>query len=88
MSPATNCKHDLYRNHYSPGGMSGIPRPAATPFPGPAIKPLPSSSLLGGGPSTLIDTTVSPLTMTKPNVRFCSTSGAGSAGSAPFAFLP
>ena len=56
---------------------SPIPRPAATPRPGPAVNPL-SSAEIGGGPSTLTLTMVSPLRITKPRVRFCCVVGAGS----------
>ena len=56
-------------------GATAIPRPAALPTPGPptALAILRRSSW-GGGPSTDMDTTVSPRTSTSPSVRFSSRS--------------
>jgi len=59
------------------GGIMPIPRPAGIPRPGPTGNVLfLSSSTVGGGPSTLRLTTVSPRRMTSPRVRFISCSGA------------
>lgn len=53
--------------------MPPIPLPAGAAFPGPGIRLAVGSSLgAGGGPSTEIETTVSPLKMTKPSVLFTS----------------
>jgi hypothetical protein len=71
-----------------PGPPRGIPRPAGTPLPGPAIKPVLSSPSTGGGPSTVTDTIVSPRKMTRPSVRFCCTVGAASSAGAVLDFLP
>lgn len=51
-----------------------MPLPAGAALPGPGMRLAVGSSLdAGGGPSTEMETTVSPLKMTKPNVRLTST---------------
>lgn len=84
--PAQTCSHSrLCMISPAPRGM---PRPAGTPFPGPAANPLLSSPAVGGGPSTVTLTIDSPRRMTRPSVRFCCTDGAASVGLASFAFFP
>ena len=85
MNYLTKCS---IKERNAPGPPNGIPRPAGTPLPGPAIKPVLSSPSTGGGPSTVTDTIVSPRRITRPSVRFCCTVGAASVIVAPFAFLP
>lgn len=59
------------------GGIIPMPRPAGMPRPGPTGSAFfLSSSTIGGGPSTLRLTTVSPRKITSPSVRFISCSGA------------
>uniref|UniRef100_A0A3B3B7P8 Uncharacterized protein n=1 Tax=Oryzias melastigma TaxID=30732 RepID=A0A3B3B7P8_ORYME len=64
-----------------PTPLTGTPRPAARPTPGPPATPHLSYWLkatltsLGGGPSTVIETRFSPLSRTKPSTRFSSRSG-------------
>jgi len=58
------------------GGIMPIPRPAGIPRPGPTGSAFfLSSSTMGGGPSTLKLTTVSPRSITRPSVLFISCSG-------------
>ena len=59
-------------------GAMPIPRPAAWPDPGPPLAPATAlrRSSWGGGPSTDMETTVSPRTSTNPSVRFSSRSSA------------
>lgn len=76
------------KTKHVPGPPRGIPRPAGTPLPGPASRPVLSSPSTGGGPSTVTDTIVSPRRITRPSVRFCCTVGAASSAGAVLAFLP
>mmetsp|Transcript_42999 Transcript_42999/g.138175 ORF Transcript_42999/g.138175 Transcript_42999/m.138175 type:complete len:227 (+) Transcript_42999:471-1151(+) len=57
-------------------GAIAMPRPAAFATPGPPSAPATGlrRSSWGGGPSTDMDTTVSPRTSTRPSVRFSSRS--------------
>ena len=87
--PALAEIHPLQKKtKHVPGPPRGIPRPAGTPLPGPASRPVLSSPSTGGGPSTVTDTIVSPRRMTRPSVRFCCTVGAASSAGAVLAFLP
>ena len=58
------------------GPPMAIPRPAALPEPGPPAAPTTARrrSSCGGGPSTDMETTVSPRMSTRPSVRFSSRS--------------
>lgn len=60
------------------GALTGTPRPAALPTPGPGTTPgigtLGMLSSVGGGPSTVIDTMFSPLNNTNPSTLFSSRS--------------
>jgi hypothetical protein len=84
-SPGPPAPQNLKKNLPAP---SGIPRPAGTPFPGPAVNPPEASAVDGGGPSTVTLTIDSPRRMTRPSVRFCWTEGAASVVFVSFAFLP
>ena len=57
-------------------GASAIPRPAALATPGPPSAPATGLRLssCGGGPSTDMETTVSPRIKIRPSVRFSSRS--------------
>ena len=59
-------------------GAIAMPRPAAFPDPGPPAAPATAfrRSSWGGGPSTDMETTVSPRTSTRPSARFSSRSSA------------
>ena len=57
--------------------MGGIPLPADLPMPGPPVadaEVLSLASVVGGGPSTVMDTTSSPRRMTRPNTLLSSLS--------------
>ncbi|KAL0914374.1 hypothetical protein M5K25_014718 [Dendrobium thyrsiflorum] len=62
-------------------GAVGMPRPAALPIPGPAraeaVDAFARDSSGGGGPSTVMDTTSSPRSRTRPRVRRSSRSSGG-----------
>uniref|UniRef100_A0A3P9LXL2 Uncharacterized protein n=1 Tax=Oryzias latipes TaxID=8090 RepID=A0A3P9LXL2_ORYLA len=60
---------------WPPTPLTGTPRPAARPTPGPPATPAIRLTSLGGGPSTVIETRFSPLSRTKPSTRFSSLSG-------------
>uniref|UniRef100_A0A8C4Q8V9 Uncharacterized protein n=1 Tax=Eptatretus burgeri TaxID=7764 RepID=A0A8C4Q8V9_EPTBU len=66
---------------WAAGAPAGIPLPAARPTPGPPIAPGTGTraiplvlTSLGGGPSTVIETRLSPRKRTKPSTRFSSRS--------------
>uniref|UniRef100_A0A4W3J528 Uncharacterized protein n=1 Tax=Callorhinchus milii TaxID=7868 RepID=A0A4W3J528_CALMI len=63
------------------GAPAGTPLPAARPMPGPPAAPargtraIPILTSFGGGPSTVMETRVSPRSNTSPRTRFSSRSG-------------